>query len=190
MRTTHLVIGFSSLAIVIGSTAMGCSSSSSKAPAGTVSDAATEDGGEDTGAATCTATTDAGSLATYVAPAGPADAGVNGTTLWECEKAACSAEVTACAADSCCNALILNGFSCLAVMGVSAEVVCFAPAIESSDPAVTAMVNCLTTKASSCGIVLPDGGADGAATTADTGTASDTGTGAETSASTDAATGG
>jgi hypothetical protein len=182
MRSTHLVIGFSSLVMVIGGVAAGCGSSSKAPVETTTTDAAATDGGEEA-AATCTATTDAGSLSTYVSPAGPADSGINGTTVWACEKAACTTQVAACAAEACCNATILDALICSdTATGATALITCFGTAAVSPDTTVQAMVACLEGAMSSCGISLPDAGKDGAV-------AADTGTGSETSTTVDSGAG-
>jgi hypothetical protein len=179
MRSMHLITGisiFSGLVIAVG---IGCSSSSSKSPT-TVSDAATTtdggDGGED--AETCTLS-DAGSLSSYMLPANTPEAGI---ALWDCEKAACTADLATCAADTCCNALIVNALTCSNIMGASAIITCFGPVLESSDMTATTVAACL--KLAPCGL---DAGLDAATTASDAATTTtDAASDAATTTTTDA----
>jgi hypothetical protein len=172
MRSLNLIAGifaFSALAVSVG---VGCSSSSNKG-SGSSNDAsidtgtgtASEDGGD---AETC-ALSDAGSLATYTLPANAPEAGV---ALWDCESHICASDLSTCAADTCCNALIVNALTCsnglAADAGFSAILQCFGAVTTSTDPNAGAVAICLMGAESSCGVdagaadaEAKDGAADG-----------------------------
>jgi hypothetical protein len=180
MRSLHLVTGlsaFSALIVVVG---VGCSSSSSKAPAGaTDGSVATDGAGEEDGggdAESCTAA-DA-SLANLAPMPGTSEAGI---AALDCEKTACGSEFTACAGDTCCNSTFIAAFLCLEQAADGGSTSSLAPSVlaacfsnVSSDTAGGNLLNCLIGSMSSCG--LGDGGkpsTDGSAATDSAAAASD-----------------
>ncbi len=157
-RSSHRFMG----ATVLAAAALGCSSSSH--PAAATSDAAANRG--DAASTPCTPS-DAGLLATYVAPSGTNDAGFDPGNAWACEKAACAGQVAACSNDCSCNAATLAGLACAAGIGTySAEVDCFNTAFAAvlqgtADSPLDMAATCIIENLESCSGLVPDAGPDG-----------------------------
>src|SRR5450755_1823192 len=109
MRASLYLIGFAAASVVgAGAVEIGCSSSSSTAPAGP-GDASTADSPvtpDDTG------TPDTGTTCTPVSDASAATI-VTHTSAWDCEEVQCATELKGCAADCECNNDVLTALQCL-----------------------------------------------------------------------------
>jgi hypothetical protein len=162
MRSLNLVTGLASFSALVVAFGVGCSSSSSKAPAGTTDGSVATDGSseEDGGGDAESCPTDAGSLANLAPMPGTSEAGI---AILDCEKTSCATEFTACAADACCNSSFIVAFTCLELAadgGSTASLPypviasCFGNV--SSDTAGGNLLNCLIGAEASCG--LGDGG--------------------------------
>ncbi len=179
MRATRWFIGVSAVAaLAAGALAVGCSSSSSSAPA-TNNDASTETGGED---GSCHVDADLTAFA---------ESDAAGSECAACVKTNCMAGIMACSTSCAC----INLFTCLADGGVSASnlgtsgaaalAACVPSNIKTAssllmDPGISGVFTCFTATCSdACSAVISggDGGDDGSAPEA--GPSTDGGTSAD-----------
>jgi hypothetical protein len=168
MRVTRWFIGVSTVAaLAAGALAVGCSSSSSSAPA-TNNDASTETGAEGGEDASCHVDADLTAFA---------ESDAAGSECAACVKANCMAGIMACSTSCAC----INLFTCLADGGVSASnlgtsgaaalAACVPSNIKTAssllmDPGISGVFTCFTATCSdACSSVISglDGGDDGSA---------------------------